>query len=747
MSISDNFDRADSGSLGANWTELEHGFSIASNWATGLNDGANYQWTYYSGSSWGADQSSTVQNDRCSNQWGPVIRAQTGINGYFFLINGTAATGIYRRDSGTYTLIQSISATFANGDTAGLGVVGTTLTAYKNGSSLGTIATNTSGSTITGGAPGIASLSNVANGGPLLNNWVGTGEVGGGATTYTLTGPSSGLVNVASTNFTVTPDAAYTGTITPATSGTGTFSPSSLSWTADASAKTFTYTPTTTAGSPHSISTTSSPGLTDPAPISYTVLSGTVTISTPVAKQGYQQNGSHQADIPITGTYTGSPVHLEADFNGGGFATIVSSPAAGSFSGTLTAQAKGQGTLTVRFSDDHSVTATKATITISDVFLVIGDSVAEGRGTNAQNYSGSGTPVIFRQDNAWASGNDPYDTGTSSGSHWPLLASLLALEIGAPPIFITTATGSTDVAGAANTWAKNNTEYANAIASVTSSAVNGVKAVLAHLGPNAIYNGNGAALSQATYLAALQTLGDNLNADVAGSPPLLVGLCGESQEVIPPDLRTAEDNIRSAIQAAWGTHHCLRGPNLIDQKYENGSNGETGTADKVHPKSDAHLQQVADRWWCALKDGVYSGSVGRGPRPTGTPTLDATKKIVTITYDQALGNAAGAAVAGFRVTDSGTPGTVTSAIVAGGDRVVLLMSSALSAVGNVLVNWGSDDDAMGQTVPTTATVTLPDARTVQLPAEPFLAQPITAEGGGGGLLIGAGMTGGMQRSR
>lgn len=88
-----------------------------------------------------------------------------------------------------------------------------------------------------------------------------------------LTGPSTGLVNTPSSNFTATPDGPYTGTFTPTTSGAGTFSPTSLTWSASSGGQTFTYTPTTTAGSPHSIGGTTSPTLTGPTALSYTVTS------------------------------------------------------------------------------------------------------------------------------------------------------------------------------------------------------------------------------------------------------------------------------------------------------------------------------------------------------------------------------------------------------------------------------------------------------------------------------------------
>ena len=90
------------------------------------------------------------------------------------------------------------------------------------------------------------------------------------ATSYTLTAPTpaSGQSGVASGNFTVTPNGVYTGTITPGATGiSGTFTPSSLTWSGTSSAKTFTFTPSATGTA--TISTTSSPGLTNPASVTY----------------------------------------------------------------------------------------------------------------------------------------------------------------------------------------------------------------------------------------------------------------------------------------------------------------------------------------------------------------------------------------------------------------------------------------------------------------------------------------------
>lgn len=102
----------------------------------------------------------------------------------------------------------------------------------------------------------------------------GTKPPGGDPLAYAFTGPSSGVVGVESTVFTVTPSADATGiVVTPATTGSGTFTPTTVTF-AGVGAKTFTYTPSTTAGTPHLISVTNSGGLTNPDPISYAVTTG-----------------------------------------------------------------------------------------------------------------------------------------------------------------------------------------------------------------------------------------------------------------------------------------------------------------------------------------------------------------------------------------------------------------------------------------------------------------------------------------
>jgi hypothetical protein len=93
---------------------------------------------------------------------------------------------------------------------------------------------------------------------------------------YTLSGPSSGIVGVASANFTVALTAAGSAvmgagtlTVTPSDGGGGgTFTPATVNLTAASPSATFTYTPASTGAK--TISTTNNGGLTNPRSLPYT---------------------------------------------------------------------------------------------------------------------------------------------------------------------------------------------------------------------------------------------------------------------------------------------------------------------------------------------------------------------------------------------------------------------------------------------------------------------------------------------
>ena len=98
------------------------------------------------------------------------------------------------------------------------------------------------------------------------------------ATAISLSGPSSGVNGVASTNFTVGANGAITGSVvvTPsAGAGGGSFSPTSVTLTSGSPTGTFTYTPASVGTK--SIAVTNNGGLTNPAAITYTVSAAPAT--------------------------------------------------------------------------------------------------------------------------------------------------------------------------------------------------------------------------------------------------------------------------------------------------------------------------------------------------------------------------------------------------------------------------------------------------------------------------------------
>jgi hypothetical protein len=150
------------------------------------------------------------------------------------------------------------------------------------------------------------------------------------ATTFTFTGPSSGNVRSASTNFTVTPNSTYYGTITLTPTGTASsgLSPVVLTWNGTSTATTFTITPTTSGTI--TLTPTNSNGLSNPANLTYTA-----NAVVPLAPQiGLAEPSLSSARVTVS-----------APTNDGGATvtlyTVTSSP------GSLTATSPSPGTITV----------------------------------------------------------------------------------------------------------------------------------------------------------------------------------------------------------------------------------------------------------------------------------------------------------------------------------------------------------------------------------------------------------------
>lgn len=321
----------------------------------------------------------------------------------------------------------------------------------------------------------------------------------------------------------------------------------------------------------------------------------TLALYSPQSYQVFQRSGS-TGTIIIQGNVWGITDDVEASFNGGAYATI-GTAVNGAFTGTLTSQAQGQGTLTVRLKNNTSISATVALVGIGDVFIIAGQSNASGRGTNNQVYSHATLKgALFGNDYLWKELFDPTDDPTNridqvstdsgtTGSVWPLLATSVMADQSVPVAFVPCASGGTSITAHLPTadHQDRNTLYGSM---AYRAALTGCKAVLWWQGETDAT----AAMSQATYNGHLDTLANAINTDLGVK--LMPCLLQNSSGVTDVD----EQKIRDATSEAWGDNaNVLVGPSFSD----------IASDDTFHLMTDAKLLTAAGRWWTALETVFY----------------------------------------------------------------------------------------------------------------------------------------------
>ena len=247
------------------------------------------------------------------------------------------------------------------------------------------------------------------------------------------------------------------------------------------------------------------------------VVSGTVSITTPQARQIIQRNGSNTGNIVISGTYTGMPEHIEARvlvMTGTGntgtptaWTTIVNTPAGGTFSGTLTGVAAGGWyqieVRSVSGGTPLSNTAIVQRVGVGDLYLTAGQS-------NSANHGEPGTNTDDRvsaknyADGAWSLAADPMPGASGTGgSVWTRLGTLLTSASNVPVGFICVGVGGTPV----GYWVPPSTEgYLRLKAAAQAFPANGFRAVLWHQGESDSYYSTTPADYQARLTSAIAQL-------------------------------------------------------------------------------------------------------------------------------------------------------------------------------------------------------------------------------------------------
>jgi hypothetical protein len=437
----------------------------------------------------------------------------------------------------------------------------------------------------------------------------------------------------------------------------------------------------------------------------------TVTVTGPVAYQTFQRNGSDQANIPVAGTYSGTPTSIEARFNGGSWSVVDASPSAGSFSGTLTTQAAGQGALEVRYSNDTGVTSSAANVGIGDVFVVAGQSNAEGYGTNPQSYTHATLKATkFTQSDVWADCTDPTDVD-GGGSYWPLLATYIMDDQSVPVAFITTGVNASGLHN--GSWLPGGANYDAMLDSITASGVNAVRAILWHQGEADALS----SVTKAQYKADLIQLGSDVAGDVAGAPRLVVMQVGDNFAVSDADINA----IRLAQQEAWDDSANLdEGPVLHDIDLSGG--------DGVHFKTDAELLEVSKRAWACVSTSQYGGTA-TAPVPVSA-MFNGARNQVTVTFNQTLKTGLTFGAGAWRVSDNGTPLTVSGVAYHGTNTAAVVVTTSTAASGPVnatTYSLGYGDDAAGLVIPCGTDVALPTSGATNLRARVIVDNPISVD--------------------
>ncbi len=397
------------------------------------------------------------------------------------------------------------------------------------------------------------------------------GAVGTLTLTEGVTGTVAATTTVGTPSFTRSPTSGLTGS-TPTLTLTGT----NTIWSSETAAGLFTVTggtgaslatPTVTTDTAATdvLTVGSAAGtltITDTstgATVTFTANAGTIAIVAPVQYQ-WKRHSSGSASFTVSGTYTGSPSTVEVSTNGGStWATLDAAPSAGNYTGTVSlATSLADYTIQVRFSADHSVTASVANIAVVNrVIAVGGQSNEAGRLVSNQTAFPVFGADASRKKTAtgYAVLADPTGTdGSAAGSYVLDEANILGAALGQRIGIVNFAVGGTSIAQ----WQKGSGSGYYEALSAQVDLVGGF-ADIVRMGPcedDAI-----AGTSTSTYHAGISSWVTSWNADHPGSK-----YGWRTLQHINPAQATQphQDNINAGVTQAAGTVNGVAGGDIAN---------------------------------------------------------------------------------------------------------------------------------------------------------------------------------------
>ena len=171
QTVTDDFNRANSGDLSANWTPVVDQLQIVSNSAQPFSGSDATE--RYSAVTWTANQSSEAKITCAATTdagagLGVGVRYSAADNtGYRLVINGDGEWELGRMSAGSFTFIASGTTTYSAGAVLKLSIIGTTLTSTYNGVQIDT----RTDANIATGSPASVYSSSIASGN--IDDWTG----------------------------------------------------------------------------------------------------------------------------------------------------------------------------------------------------------------------------------------------------------------------------------------------------------------------------------------------------------------------------------------------------------------------------------------------------------------------------------------------------------------------------------------------------------------------------------------------
>jgi len=411
-------------------------------------------------------------------------------------------------------------------------------------------------------------------------------------------------------------------------------------------------------------------------PIPQPAVDGTIAIANIATNQSFQRTEK----VTISGTYTISSGTLSivmVRFNNQSWRVLDLAPSAGLFSGSVYLP-QGVGTLEVRLNDS-TVTSSVSNVLVGEVFVIMGQSNAQGQGTNPQSYTGTLGSKMYRA-SAWSNTADPVGNNGIKGSPYPIVASQLESILNCPIAFVVGDTvGGSGLCSPNADWSEGGVRYENTVSFVNASKINSARAILWYQGEKDADTGR----TQSQYQTALTAMVLAFRSDCAAltSTPLISTVIGP----VPTATDAETDAIRKAIIYGWDNDsNIYPGPT---------AHAVFDPADNLHWATDTEMQRLAKMWVRAIVGNFFGGESARGPIVSSAAVGDGTTYTtsqIAITFSGVGSLVNFTDTDGWLITDYNGTRTVTSS-TASGNTIILTCDQTL--VSTVTVTYGSGDDA------------------------------------------------------